>query len=169
MLGSPRAAPSWTPVMSPHPELLEIIWKWPSSGIKKPNAAAGKEEALSSYPKCLLLYKHGLNYSISFKAPWPVSPEDALIPSPSASTTFHRKAKAMKALLTFLGGFCFKTNLVEMLTLLWTGLASHPAFPQILFFSWPWRNFRLPRAVYVWLSLAPAISLSKEMQARPKM
>lgn len=171
-----RAIPSCTSVMPSHPELLEIIWTWPSSGIKSKThqfhpPAAGKEEALSSSPKCLFLYKYGLNYSISFKGlSWGCSESLSLCKQPHSS----REAKAMKALLTFLGGFCFKTNLVEMLTLLWRWLALHPAwgrpaFPQILFFSWAWRNFRLPKAVYVWLSLAPTISFSKEMQARPKM
>lgn len=59
----------------------------------------------------------------------------------------------MKAPLAFLGGFCFKTSLVEMLTLFWRWLALHPALasPQILFFSWGLEEFPAPQSC-LWLA-----------------
>lgn len=128
-------------------------------------AAAGEEEVLSSYPKCLLLYKHGLNYRIKFKAPGPLSPEDA----PSASSHIPQQSHSHESPAHISGWLLFQNKpggdahtALEM-------LASHPASPQILFFSWDQRNFLLPKAAHVWLSPAPTISLSKEMQAPAEM
>lgn len=57
----------------------------------------------SSHPKCLLLYKYGLNYSISFKASRPLSPEDPLDPSPSASSHIPAEKPKPGKLLSHFG------------------------------------------------------------------
>lgn len=51
-----------------------------------PTSSSRKGGSAEFSSQMFTLYKYGLNYSISFKAPRPVCPEDPLNPSPSASS-----------------------------------------------------------------------------------
>lgn len=142
-------------------------------------STVGKEEVLSSHSQCLLLYKYSPNCSISFKAQRPLSPENALKPSCFENSHNPSEKPKPQTIIHISGWLLYKNKPFgdAMFALfLWrrcSGTNPHSvyklsSFSTNIVLSRAWKCFRLPKAVYVWLSLPPHYLKADKIHSPPR-
>lgn len=125
-----------------------------------------------SFP-VFILYKYGPNCSISFKAERPLSPENALKPPCFENSRSPSEKPKPQTIIHVSGWLLYKNKrfgdvmFALFLWRRWSGTYSHSVYKLSSFSTnivllRAWKCFRLPKAVYVWLSLPPSLSKSRQ-------